>query len=101
MGVVLSHRDAENENHPILYLSKKISDAERKYSATERECAAIIYAIKELKYYLDGQNLTIETDHKPLVWLKSNAGSNPRLMYSNYNPFDIRGYTRQEKPFEC
>ncbi|GBM97602.1 Retrovirus-related Pol polyprotein from transposon 297 [Araneus ventricosus] len=80
MGVVLSQRDAENEEHPVLYLSKKISDAERKYSATERECAAIIYAIKNLKYYLDGQIFTIETDHNPLVWLKSNAGSNPRLM---------------------
>ncbi|GBM82911.1 Retrovirus-related Pol polyprotein from transposon 297 [Araneus ventricosus] len=80
MGVVLSQRDAENEDHPILYLSKNFSDAERKYSATERECAAIIYAIKKLKYYLDGQIFTIETDHNPLVWLKSNAGSNPRLM---------------------
>ncbi|GBO09768.1 hypothetical protein AVEN_274319-1 [Araneus ventricosus] len=29
---------------------------------------------------LDGQFFTIETDHNPLVWLKSNAGSNPRLM---------------------
>ncbi|GBO19822.1 Retrovirus-related Pol polyprotein from transposon 297 [Araneus ventricosus] len=80
MGVVLSQRDAENEEHPVLYLSKKISDAERKYSATEREWAAIIYAIKKLKYYLDGQIFTIETDHNPSVWLKSNAGSNPRLM---------------------
>ncbi|GBL60345.1 Retrovirus-related Pol polyprotein from transposon 297 [Araneus ventricosus] len=80
MGVVLSQRDAENEEHPVLYLSKTFSDAERKYSATERECAAIIYAIKKLKYYLDGQIFTIETDHNPLGWLKSNAGSNPRLM---------------------
>ncbi|GBM51196.1 Retrovirus-related Pol polyprotein from transposon 17.6 [Araneus ventricosus] len=80
MGVVMSQRDSKNEGHPILYLSKKFSDAERKYSTTERECACIIYAIKKLKYYLDGQKFTIETDHNPLVWLKTNAGTNPRLM---------------------
>ncbi|GBO39179.1 hypothetical protein AVEN_30449-1 [Araneus ventricosus] len=33
-----------------------------------------------LKYYLDGQNFTIETDPNPLVWFKTNAGANPLLM---------------------
>ncbi|GBM54925.1 hypothetical protein AVEN_77831-1 [Araneus ventricosus] len=79
VGIVMSQRDSKNEEHPILYLSKKFSDSERKYSTTERECACIIYAIKKLKYYLDGQKFTIQTDHNPLVWLKINAGTNPRL----------------------
>ncbi|GBM26886.1 hypothetical protein AVEN_264743-1 [Araneus ventricosus] len=80
MGIVMSQSDEKNEKHPILYLSKKFSNAQRKYGTTEKECAAIIYAIKKLKYYLDGQNFTIETDRPPLVWLRTNAGSNPRLM---------------------
>ncbi|GBO02120.1 hypothetical protein AVEN_123500-1 [Araneus ventricosus] len=70
----------KNEAHPILYLSKKFSDSQRKYGTTEKECTAIIYAIKKLKYYLDGQNFTIETDPNHLVWFKTNAGANPRLM---------------------
>ncbi|GBM29687.1 Retrovirus-related Pol polyprotein from transposon 17.6 [Araneus ventricosus] len=80
IGIVMSQRDEKNEEHPVLYLNKKFMDAQRKYGTTEKECAAIIYAIKKLKYYFDGQNFTIETDQNPLVWLKSNAGTNPRLM---------------------
>ncbi|GBN52195.1 Retrovirus-related Pol polyprotein from transposon 297 [Araneus ventricosus] len=80
IGIVMSERDEKNEEHPVLYLSKKFTDAQRKYGTTEKECAAIIYAIKKLKCYLDGQNFTIETDHNPLVWLKTNARTNPHLM---------------------
>lgn len=80
MGVVLSQVDDSGEEHPILYLSKKFSDVERRYSTTERECASIIFALKKLHYYLDGQKFKVITDHNPLVWLRSNAGSNPRLM---------------------
>ncbi|KAF8768493.1 Retrovirus-related Pol polyprotein like [Argiope bruennichi] len=47
IGIVMSQRDSKGEEHPILYLSKKFTNAESKYSTTERECAAIIYAIKK------------------------------------------------------
>ncbi|GFQ78972.1 integrase_H2C2 domain-containing protein [Trichonephila clavata] len=40
-GVVLSQRIGEEE-HPIVFLSKKFSKAERNYSTVERELAAII-----------------------------------------------------------
>ena len=81
MGIVLSQVDDKQNEHPILYLSKKFSNSERKYCTTERECAAIIYAIKKLHFYLDGhQEFLIQTDHNPLTWLKSNSNSNSRLM---------------------
>ncbi|GFW35243.1 retrovirus-related Pol polyprotein from transposon 297 [Trichonephila clavipes] len=53
IGVVLS-QVCENEEHPIMFLSKKLSLAEQKYSTTEKECAAIIFAVQKLKCYLDG-----------------------------------------------
>ncbi|GBM73698.1 hypothetical protein AVEN_177746-1 [Araneus ventricosus] len=46
MGDVISQSDSKNEEYPILYLSKKFSDAERKYLTTESESACKIYAIK-------------------------------------------------------
>ncbi|GFT73987.1 retrovirus-related Pol polyprotein from transposon 17.6 [Trichonephila clavipes] len=42
IGVVLS-QICENEEHPIMFLSKKLSLAEQKYSTTEKEYAAIIF----------------------------------------------------------
>ncbi|GFW17647.1 retrovirus-related Pol polyprotein from transposon 17.6 [Trichonephila clavipes] len=79
-GVVLS-QVYENEEHPIMFLSKKLSLAEQKYSTTEKECVAIIFAVQKLKCYLDGhQKFVIQTDHNPLVWLEKNTGTNPRLL---------------------
>ncbi|GFW29261.1 retrovirus-related Pol polyprotein from transposon 297 [Trichonephila clavipes] len=64
-GVVLSQR-IEGEEHPIVFLSKNFSKAERNYSTVKRELAAIIFGLKRLKHYLDGQKFIIETDHNPL-----------------------------------
>ncbi|GFV88794.1 transposable element Tcb1 transposase [Trichonephila clavipes] len=73
IGVVLS-QVCENEEHPIMFLCKKLSLAEQKYSTTEKECAAIIFAVQKLKCYLDGhQKFVIQTDHNPLVWLDING----------------------------
>ncbi|GBN21046.1 Retrovirus-related Pol polyprotein from transposon 412 [Araneus ventricosus] len=69
VGVILTQR-INGEEHPILYLSRKFSGPEKRYTrynATERECAAIIFVIKKLRYYLDGQKFKIETYHNPLV----------------------------------
>jgi hypothetical protein len=77
-GIVLSQR-GKGEEHPILYLSKKFSRAEQNYSTIERELAAIVYGLKKLSHYLDGQVFTIETDHNPLVFLNKMMGTNARL----------------------
>ncbi|GFV73806.1 transposable element Tcb2 transposase [Trichonephila clavipes] len=64
-----------------MFLSKKLSLAEQKYSSTEKECATIIFAVQKLKCYLDGhQKFAIQTDHNPLVWLEKNTETNRRLL---------------------
>ncbi|GFU59459.1 retrovirus-related Pol polyprotein from transposon 297 [Trichonephila clavipes] len=78
-GVVLSQR-IEGEEHPIVFLSKKFSKAERNYSTVERELAAIIFGLKRLKHYLDGQKFIIETDHNPLRYLNKMGSTNPRTI---------------------
>lgn len=80
MGVVLTQLNEQGEEHPILYQSKKFSDVEKRFSTTEKKCARIVFAIKRLHYYLDGNRFLIVTDHNPLVWLNKNVSSNPRLM---------------------
>ncbi|GFY42542.1 retrovirus-related Pol polyprotein from transposon 297 [Trichonephila inaurata madagascariensis] len=68
IGIVLAQRNDRGEEHPILYRSKKFSDAEKVYCTTEKECAAIVYAVKKFNCYLDGQQkFIIQTDHNPLV----------------------------------
>lgn len=79
IGVVLT-QIFDGEEHPIVFLSRKFSPAERNYSTIERECAAIVFAVRKLHFYLDGSKFRIISDHRPLRWLKTNSGSNSRIL---------------------
>lgn len=79
IGAVLSQLEENGEEHPIAYASRKLQPRETKYSAIEKECLAIVWALKYFKYYLYGQAFTIYTDHKPLTWLNTMKNSNQRL----------------------
>lgn len=106
-GIILAQNDKEGKEHPVLYMSKKFTSAERKYSTTEKECAAILYGIKKLKGYIDGQTeFCIQTDHNPLVWLNKNAGNNPRLLrwslaLQSYNYTVVHKRGRDNSNVDC
>ena len=55
-----------NKWHPVLYGSKKLTQAERKWTATELECLAVVTALEKNKQYLQGMKFRLVTDHKAL-----------------------------------
>lgn len=52
---------------PLGYFSKKLSTAEVKYSALDRELLAIYLSVKHFRYFLEGRDFVVYTDHKPLT----------------------------------
>jgi hypothetical protein len=78
LGAVLSQIQ-DGEEHPIAFASRKLSPAEKKYSVVEKECLAIVWALKNFHQYLFGVQFTIETDHQPLRWLQQMRNANNRL----------------------
>lgn len=64
LGAVLSQDD-----RPIAYASRSLSKTERKYSATELECLAVVWAIEHFRGYLEGYSFRVITDHASLLWL--------------------------------
>lgn len=52
---------------PLGFFSRKLSPAEVKYSAFDREMLAIYLAIKHFKYLVEGREFVVFTDHKPLT----------------------------------
>ena len=54
---------------PVAYLSKTFSPTERRYSTIEQETYAVFWAITTWSDYLLGQQFTVETDHKNILWL--------------------------------
>ncbi|KAK3526128.1 hypothetical protein QTP70_016111 [Hemibagrus guttatus] len=53
LGTVLS-QVFEGKEHPVLYMSRKLTLAEKNYVAVVREALAIKWAVEELRYYLAG-----------------------------------------------
>ena len=63
VGAVLAQGDP---HQPLGFYSKKLSDAERKYSAFDKELLALYLSIKHFRCHLEGRSFTVWTDHKPL-----------------------------------
>lgn len=74
-----------------MYLSKKLSPAERKYSTIEREAFAVKWAISYLKSYLLGAPFKLVTDRAPFVWLQRMKDANAQLTrwYLSLQPYSF------------
>jgi hypothetical protein len=69
LGAVLGQIGEDKRVHPVAYASRQLSKPEKRYSATEREALAVVWAMKHFRYCLFGVHTTVFFDHKPLVWL--------------------------------
>jgi len=71
IGSVLVQRDDAGNERPVAYDSRTLSAPERNYSATERECLAVVWAVRQHRHLLLGQHFTVVTDHSALQWLRT------------------------------
>jgi ribonuclease HI len=71
LGVVLSQKDSASKEHPIAFLFRTFSPAEKNYTSTELECPAIMRGLRKLHSYLDGATFEIITDHSALRWIQT------------------------------
>ena len=63
----------------IAYASRHLKDREAAWATVEKECYAIIYALKQFKAYIHGRCFTVITDHRPLQWLMDKKEPTGRL----------------------
>lgn len=55
------------ENKPICYASRSLTETEKAYSQIEKELLGIVFATNKFHYYCYGRPVTVITDHKPLL----------------------------------
>ncbi|UYV69879.1 K02A2.6-like [Cordylochernes scorpioides] len=66
LGAVMSQIDVDGNERPIYFISRTLSQAEKKYSQIDKECLSIIWALKKFNNYLFGRKFELITDNKPL-----------------------------------
>lgn len=79
IGAVLFQKDEKDKEQPIYFYSSKLTTSEKNYSVTERECLAVVKAIKKFRPYLEGYDFDIITDHHSLKWLMNTKDLSGRL----------------------
>ncbi|KAG6922970.1 hypothetical protein G0U57_000322, partial [Chelydra serpentina] len=78
LGAVLS-QDVDGQDHPVLYISRKLFPREKNYAVVEKEALAVKWACDALRYYLLGNPFILVTDHAPLQWLNRMKDNNMRI----------------------
>ncbi|CAD6234146.1 GSCOCG00012365001-RA-CDS, partial [Cotesia congregata] len=80
LGAFLVQKDLDTgKEYLIICLSRPLRGAKTRYTTTEKECLAVVWAVRKLRCYLEGAPFTVVTDHASLKWLHSLRDPNGRL----------------------
>ncbi|CAM5079113.1 unnamed protein product [Natator depressus] len=78
---VLMQEGPDQEFHPVVFLSKKLSERESHWLISEKECYSIVYTLEKLRPYVWGRHFHLQTDHAALQWLHTATGNNKKLIW--------------------
>ncbi|GKA83052.1 reverse transcriptase domain-containing protein [Tanacetum coccineum] len=79
IGDVLGQKDGKNF-HPIYFASKTLNSAQQKYTVTEKELLAVVFAFDKFRSYLILSKTIVHTDHSDLKHLFKKQDDKPRLI---------------------
>uniref|UniRef100_A0A147BJ81 RNA-directed DNA polymerase n=1 Tax=Ixodes ricinus TaxID=34613 RepID=A0A147BJ81_IXORI len=69
LGAVLLQDQPTGERRAVAFASRALTPTEQRYSQTEKEALAVVWAVQRFDEYVRGLQFTVETDHQPLTAL--------------------------------
>jgi hypothetical protein len=69
VGAILAQPGVGELDHPIAFVSKKLSELEQNYNNTEREGLTMVYVLQKFKHYLLGKFFKMFIDNSMLKYL--------------------------------
>jgi hypothetical protein len=74
-AIFMQNNSKRKEEKVIAFASRALNPVEQRYSQTEREALAILWAYEHFHLYVYGSHFTVITDHKPLEQIHANPRS--------------------------
>ena len=90
-AILMQRSSASGDRRVVAYVSRALSPVERRYSQTEKEALAIVWAIEKLHIYLYGSHFKLITDCKPVQLIYGNPKSKPPARIEHWN-LRLQGY---------
>ena len=73
------HNSHKRTEFSIAFLSHTFTETQWKWSTTEQEAYGIYYAITKWNYYLQGADIIVRNDHKPLAQFLNGKNTNNKV----------------------
>ena len=90
-AILIQHTPGKEDRRVVAYASRALTAVERRYSQTEREALAIVWAVERLHLYLFGSHFKLLTDCKPVELILNNPKSKPPARIERWN-LRLQGY---------
>ena len=75
--------------HPIAFMSHLLTVTECGWNVTEKECYAIIFALKKFAHLLQDRHFTLRTDHRNLVYINNSMSPKVQRWKLDLQEFDF------------
>ncbi|GJS74402.1 reverse transcriptase domain-containing protein [Tanacetum coccineum] len=79
VGAILGQKDGKHF-HPIYFSRKTLNPAQQKYTVTEKELMAVLFAFDKFRSYLILSKTIVHSDHSALRHLFKKQDAKPRLI---------------------
>lgn len=89
LGAVLSQEGSDKLLHPLFFASHRLSKAEKRYSITDLEARAVVFAARKFHMFIYGLPSVIRTDRQPLTALFKRSNVSVRILRG---PLELRRY---------
>ena len=83
-GVQMS-QEHDSQELSVPFLSHTVTDTQWKLSTTEQEIYGIYYAVRKWNYYLQGSDIVVCNDHKPLHKFLNGKNANNKVNRWSWN----------------
>jgi len=80
VGAALGQKDASGIEHPLAFVSQKLTATQCRWTTIEREAYAIVWALGRFRGLIFGSRIVIFCHHNPLQYIRQSATKSAKLL---------------------